>query len=400
MLLYAVAVAVSPEFNFLGMDKIRISDLLLPVLLLVFVGAKATEDRFKRTKRALGPVPLVGPMLLLLAWDLAAYLLFSEQGPLGRGGLYLVKRAEFFVVYYLGVSAVTSEWAWARIIRIFALAAPLLNISVLWELFSNPQLHRASGIIKGQETSTALFIVVLLGLVIGALPHIRGACERVSLTLGAITGAAALFATASRAGLISAAILCLMAAFRDGKRRASILLALVLIALPAWFLMPEVVQDRFEGTTEELNLTVSGLTSNPEDLPTAGSSSVVARLAIARHVLAEFIPRSPIFGLGTGRLGLGAVDNMYLCEWLYHGLVGLALLIVLLWAIGRTLLDIHRTARDPLLKGLAGSFHGVLVAFVVSGLAAETFYLIRPMEAFMLLVGLVVGRSRLNRAES
>jgi O-antigen ligase len=127
---------------------------------------------------------------------------------------------------------------------------------------------------------------------------------------------------------------------------------------------------------------------------------VVARLAIARHVLEEFIPRSPIFGLGTGRLNLGAVDNMYLCEWLYHGLVGLVLLIVLLWALGRTLLDIHRTARDPLLKGLAGSFHGVLVALVVSGLAAETFYLIRPMEAFMLLVGLIVGRSRLNRAES
>lgn len=399
MLLYAMAVAVSPEFNFLGMDKVRVGDLLLPVLLLVFVGAKATEDRRHISRKAAGPIPLVGPMLLLLTWDVAAYLLFSEQAPQSRGGLYLAKRAEFFLVYYLGVTAVTSEWAWSRVIRVFALAAPFLNVSVLWELYSNPELQRASGIIKGQETSTALFIVVLLGLVLGALPAVRAPLERFALTMAAITGTAALLATASRAGLICAGVLCLMEAFRDRKRRGAILVALVLIAFPAWVLMPDSVQDRFEGTSEELNLTYSGLLYNPEDLPTVGSSSIVARLAIAEHVLSEFIPRSPIFGLGTGRLGLGVVDNMYLCEWLYHGLVGLALLLALLWTMGRTLLDIERSAPDPLLKGLAGAFHSVLVALLVSGLAAETFYLIRPMESFLLLVGLIVGRSRFSESE-
>ncbi len=400
MLLYAVAVAVSPEFNFLGLDKIRVGDLLLPILLLVFVGAKATEDRRAVSRQNRDPIPLIGPMLLLLAWDVASYLLFSEQGPLNRGGMYLAKRAEFFLVYYLGVTAVTSEWAWARIIRVFALAAPLLNISVLWELYTNPELQRASGIIKGQETSTALFIVVLLGLVIGALPTIRGSCERISLTLGALTGTAALLATASRAGLVCAAVVCLMEAFRNPKYRASILITLILIALPAWVLMPESVQNRFEGTTEELNLTYSGLVYDPQDMPTAGSSSVVARLNVARFVLKEFIPRGPIFGLGTGRLGLGIIDNMYLCEWVYHGLTGLFLLLALLWTLGRTLLEIARNARDPVLKGLAGAFHSVLLALVVGGLASESFYLIRPMESFMLLVGLIVGRSRLMDPEA
>jgi len=32
-------------------------------------------------------------------------------------------------------------------------------------------------------------------------------------------------------------------------------------------------------------------------------------------------------------------------------------------------------------------------------LAAETFYLIRPMESFLLLVGLIVGRSRFSESE-
>jgi len=400
MLLFAAAVAVSPEFEFLGFEKVRVSDLLLPVLLLVFVGARATEGHQGRARRVSDAIPLLAPMILLLAWDAAAYFLFSEQGPLSRGGMYLLKRAEFFIVYFLGVTVVTSEWAWLRIIRVFSLAAPILNLSVLWELYSNPELHRASGVIKGQETSTALFIVVLLGLVFGALPHIRGSCERISLTLGAVTGAAALLATASRGGLICAGVLVVLEALRTKKNKIPILAALVVIALPAWMLMPDTVQERFEGTGMEFNQTWSGLVSNPDDMPTAGSSSLVARLMIARHVVTEVIPRGPIFGLGTGRIGLGAIDNMYLCEWVYHGLIGLGLLIALLWALGRTLRQIESKARDPLLKSLAGSLFSVLVALVLSGLVAETFYLIRPMEAYLLLVGLVVGRSRLRESET
>lgn len=400
MLFYAAAVAVSPEFNFLGFEKIRVSDLLLPVLLLVFVGARATEGHRARSRRISEPIPLLAPMVLLLAWDAAAYFLFSEQGPLARGGMYLLKRTEFFVVYFLGVGVVTSEWSWLRIIRVFSLAAPILNLSVLWELFSNPQLHRASGVIKGQETSTALFIVVLMGLVLGALPHIRGSCERISLTLGALTGAAALLATGSRAGMICAGVLFVAEAMRTRNLRVPILAALVILAFPAWLLMPETVQDRFEGTGTEFNQAWSGLVSNPEDMPSPGSSSLVARLLVARHVVTEVLPRNPIFGLGTGRIGLGAIDNMYLCEWVYHGLVGLGLLVALLWALGRTLRSIARQAKDPLLKSMAGSLFSVLVALVLSGLVAETFYLIRPMEAYLLLVGLVVGRSRLRESES
>lgn len=398
MLFYAAAVAVSPEFNFLGFEKVRVSDMLLPVLVLVFVGARATEGHGARSRRISDPIPLLAPMILLLAWDAAAYFLFSEQGPLGRGGMYLLKRAEFFVVYFLGVTVVTSEWAWLRIIRVFSLAAPILNLSVLWELYSNPHLHRASGVIKGQETSTALFIVVLLGLVFGALPHIRGSCERISLSLGALTGLAALLATASRGGLICAGVLVVLEAWRTRKSLIPILAGLALIAFPAWLLMPDSVQGRFEGTGMELNQTWSGLVSNPEDMPSPGSSSMVARLLVARHVITEVIPRNPIFGLGTGRIGLGAIDNMYLCEWVYHGLVGLALLLGLLWALGRALKKIEAEARDPLLKSMAGSLFSVLVALVVSGLVAETFYLIRPMEAYLLLVGLVVGRSRLRES--
>jgi hypothetical protein len=399
MLFYAAAVAVSPEFDFLGFEKVRVSDLLLPMLLLVFVGARATEGYKARRRRVSAPIPLLAPMALLLAWDAAAYFLFSEQGPLTRGGMYLLKRTEFFVVYFLGVVVVTSEWSWLRIIRVFSLAAPFLNLSVLWELYSNPQLHRASGVIKGQETSTALFIIVLLGLVLGALPHIRGPYERISLMLGALTGAAALLATGSRAGLICAGVLVMAEAMRARKRRIPILAALIFLVLPAWLLMPETVQERFEGTGMEFNQAWAGLVSNPEDLPSAGSSSLVARLLVARHVVTEVIPRNPIFGLGTGRLGLGIIDNMYLCELVYHGLVGLGLFVVLLWSMGRTLQSISRQAKDPLLKSMAGSLFSVLVTLVLSGLVAETFYLIRPMEAYLLLVGLVVGRARLRESE-
>lgn len=398
MLLYAVAVAVSPEFDFLGVEKVRVSDLILPVLLLLFMGARATEVRRNRRNglpQPRGPIPLLGPMGILLLWDLASYAMFSEEGPLGIGAMYLAKRAEFFVVYFMGVMVVTSEWAWERIIRLFVLAAPILNLSVLWELHSKPELHRASGIIRGQETSTALFIVVVLGLVMGAWPVVRRQRERWALMLAAGTGMAALLATASRAGLLCALLVAFLQAWRERRRRLGMLAGLILITSASWFLMPQTVQDRFERVPDELTSAWRGLVVDASQMPSAGSSSVAARILIAQRVLSEVIPRSPVFGLGTGRLVLGLVDNMYLTEWIYHGLVGLALLVVFLWTMGSTLKRIRNEARDPLLQGLAGALLTVLVAFSISGLAAETFYLIRPMEAYMLLVGVVVGRSRL-----
>lgn len=399
---FAIAVAVSPEFNFLGVDKVRISDLMLPVLLMVFLGAKATEVRRGRRSRMnrLPEIPLIGLMVTVFLWDLTCWSLFSEQGPLREGAMYLVKRAEFFLVYFLGVSVVTSEWAWSRIFRLFVLVSPIMGLSVLWELWTRPELNRASGIIKGQETSTALFLVVVLGLVIGAWPTARGSRERSSLMLAGVTSAAALLATGSRAGMLCAMIVVASQMLRDRRNRTGLLMMLVLVATPTWFFMPERLQERIVGAPGEITSTWRGIVVNPEEMPSAGSSSVAARVIIAKEVLKQVIPRGPIAGLGTARMPLGLVDNFYITEWIYHGLIGLGLFLGLLACMRSTLKSISSEAGPPLLHNMALSMLSVLWAFIVSGLAAETFYLIRPMEAFMLFLGLVVGRHRLSQIEA
>lgn len=399
---FAIAVAVSPEFNFLGVDKVRVSDLMLPILLMVFLGAKATEVRRGRRSRKSRPpeIPLIGMMLTVFVWDLTCWALFSEQGPLREGAMYLIKRAEFFLVYFLGVSVVTSEWAWSRIFRLFVLASPIMGLSVLWELWTRPELNRASGIIKGQETSTALFLVVVLGLVIGAWPTARGSRERSSLMLAGATSAAALLATGSRAGMLCAMIVVAAQMLRDRRNQTSLLVALVFVAIPTWFLMPERLQERIASAPSELTSTWRGLVVNPEEMPSAGSSSVAARAIIAKEVLKQVIPRGPIAGLGTARMSLGLVDNFYLTEWIYHGLVGLGLFLGLLGCIRSALRTIAAEEGPPLLRNMSLAMLSVLWAFIVSGLAAETFYLIRPMEAFMLFLGLVVGRHRLSQLEA
>lgn len=402
MVAFAIAVAVSPEFNFLGVEKVRISDLLLPILLLVFLGAKTTEvKRGRRTRRTRPPeIPLLGLMLGIMAWDLTVWAMFSEQGPLREGAMYLVKRAEFFLIYFLGVSVVTSEWAWTRIIRLFVLASPILSLSVLWELWTRPELQRASGMIKGQETSTGLFIVVVLGLVMGVWPTVKESGERMALVLAGTTGAAALLATGSRAGLLCAALVVGSQVLRDRRARSGLIVILAFVAIPTWFFMPARLQDRIVGAPGEISSTWRGLVINPEEMPSAGSSSVAARAIIAREVLTQVIPRGPIFGLGTARMTLGLVDNFYITEWIYHGIVGLALFMALVWSMLGLLRKVHEEADSPMLGSIASAMRSVLWALIVSGLAAESFYLIRPMEAFMLLVGLAVGRYRLGLMEA
>ena len=98
--------------------------------------------------------------------------------------------------------------------------------------------------------------------------------------------------------------------------------------------------------------------------------------------------------MGTGTRSLGVIDNFYLTEWVYHGAVGLALFVLLL---GSLLTATWRAAAQecsPTARSLHLAGWAALVALAAAGLSAESFYLIRPIEALMLLVGVVLGMER------
>ncbi len=398
--LYALAVAITPEFNFLGIPKVRFTDLLVPFLILSF-GQRTVAQTNQRKNSTVGFTSYCSQLLL---WNLGALFIWG-QAKLDPGVFYLAKRAEYFLVALLCSASVQSVCAWNRVIRTLIFASPILNCSVLLEMFTyagersaDAEYMRASGIIANQETSTALFIVIVCCISLGAWDAYTDKLWRLGTSLTLLTGVGAIFATGSRGGLACAVMaLLVILVLRPGKLFSLGLIGLG-VGFVAWAITPDALQSRLSGILPETQATLSGL-SDSELMPDSGSSSIAGRAQSAQHFFRYLLPQCGVLGLGAGWKKLGAIDNFYLTEWLYHGLIGLCFFIRLQLALIRYCLQAVRNSRDKVEAGMATGVATAVIVMSASGIHGDTFYLIRPMECLALLMGLVMARVYIRARE-
>ena len=392
ILIYVIAVVVTPEFNFLGIPKVRVSDLLLIPILVYMVGSLNSVNTLKAA------TPLLVPFAALMLWDLIMLVQFGSL----YGLFYLAKRFSYALTFVIGVLVVRSQQGWQRLVTMLLLATPILSLSVLYSinvLTPVAEAQRGSGTIAAQEGSTALFLVVLLLLTLGVLLVSRSPLLRLSSLATLALGIPALLGTGTRGALIDllAGALVLELLRRSFKRSVLILGISLLVLMTSWAFLPNGLKERLGSTVPQLVEAWNHLDQS-EDL--AGGNSVAARYISNRDAFNNYVVSNPITGLGTACRPLGFTDNVYLTEWVYHGLVGLALLLFVLFRLGQMLVRAYREERNSLEKGVMAGTLAAFAAMVLAGLHSDSFYLIRPMEAFMLLAGLAVGRAGLPRPDA
>src|SRR5256886_2585127 len=112
-----------------------------------------------------------------------------------------------------------------------------------------------------------------------------------------------------------------------------------------------------------------------------------ARLLSFKSALAGFVQR-PIFGWGV--TGFGFMDAQYARVLAETGLVGLAAFLWLMWAVGRHALDVYATRGDPDERGLVLGFLAGFAGLLVHAFGSNTFIIVRIMEPFWLITGIVM----------
>lgn len=400
LLLYAVAVGITPEFTFLGVPKVRITDLLLPLLFL-FGSRVAARGQTKQP-----PLPLAGLFWIIFFWNLGALFVWGEASTT-PGLFYLAKRFLYFLTAYSASRAVRDVASWNRVIRLLVFTSPLLSFTVLRELSHNidaggilasSEGMRASGIIANQQTSTALYIVAITCLALGAWDAFKDTAWKIGSLISVGAGCMAVFATGSRGAFACVVLGVLCTMLQRPKQGCSLLVLSLAIGGVSWIVTPTELQTRLAGIVSETSATWEDLSEgNRLDV---GGSSIADRAMAFQDAFRYYIPKAGMMGLGAGFKNLGAVDDFYLTEWIYHGFLGLALFVGLQIGVAKGLLHVRRNAVDPVERGVAS---GVLTAWIVlsaSGVHADTFYLIRPMEAMMLMLGLVAARRAIRLCES
>ncbi|MBT9585539.1 hypothetical protein IV102_19515 [bacterium] len=392
VLIYAITVGITPEFDFLGIPKVRLTDLLLPFLLL---SASGPAKNFSARSLA-----FTGVFLGLFCWYLACLCAWGKAG-LTPGLFYLAKRFVFFLTAYCVARSISSVVSWNRIVRITVFASPLLSFTVLHELNSNlnsgsilatGEYMRASGIIANQQTSSALYIALTTCVALGCIGAFKDPFWKIACVVSMSTGCAAIFATGSRGGLVAVLIALVSTAVLRPRQGCGVLVLGLTVGLAAWTFTPGTLQERLSGLLPETQITLMGMAGHKEDVPEYGSSSIYDRLIVATYAVQTLLPQAGLMGLGAGFKKLGSIDNFYLMEWISHGFIGLCWWLCFQIAILVGCWRVAKTATDPVEKGVASGAVSAMLVMSASGFQGDSFFLIRPTEALSLYLGMVAAR--------
>jgi hypothetical protein len=330
--------------------------------------------------------PLNRPIIAYVAVNLMATLLGYLMGSVktAAGYFYVLKFIEYFVVYFMVVNNVRDRaHAW-RLLTAALITAAIVSVIGLTQI---PSGQRVSAPFEGEagEPNTLGGYLLFMMAIAGGI-----ALETTRLTVrarcAALVGLMALpFAfTLSRASYLG--VIPAVAALLSLTTRRHALIAIVLLVVvcsPLLLLVaPTSVVNRVLYTFEpEMNQPTVRLGRVALDPSTS------ARILSFQQAFWGWLER-PVLGFGV--TGFGFMDAQYARVLVETGIVGLLCFMWLLWSVIKAARAAQLKLIDPLDRGLAMGFIAGTFGLLAHAIGSNTFMVIRIMEPFWLVAGIVV----------
>ncbi|MDX8384362.1 MAG: O-antigen ligase family protein [Ghiorsea sp.] len=390
---------LSPELNFGGSTRaelaaglvdttqsrgisLRLDDIMLTLICFTWMFRMAIKNELG----VLRYTPINQAAGLYWFTCLFSTLIAVFAGNVGMYGFFFViKYLEYFVIFYIVVNHLHDEAIIKRflIVMLFTCAiAALIGLSQI------PSGMRVSAPFEGNEGEPNTFggyLMFMFCITLGILLHTSNKKHRIILfsLMGLILIPFAF--TESRSSYLSfvAAMLCFL--FYAKKKKLLIFMFLSGLVL-APVVLPQNVVNRimftFNQAEQSGQLEMGGLKVD---------TSTTERLRAWEVVLTESFPKNPLLGVGiTGGMFLDAQYPRVLLE---TGIIGL---IFFLWFLRRVWVLLKKRSRDlkdPIMRGVAlGTLCGY-GGLLVHAIGANTFIIVRIMEPFMIVLGLILAMS-------
>ena len=296
-----------------------------------------------------------------------------------KGFFYILRYAEYFLLFILVVNHIHSRKQIEFFLKAFFITCALVSI---YGIFQIPAGKRVSAPFEGEigEPNTfggyLLFIFcIAVGIILQNVPK---KLKQPLAALGVLIFISFLF-TLSRASYLGI-IFSFLAFIILSKRKTALIAAAVAVLILGVVIKPEAVFSRVEYTFQEKQehlAKIGGIYFDP-------SSS--ARIFSWKQCF-EAWQKNPIFGHGI--TGVGFIDGQYARTFPELGIIGVLALLWLLWSIFKHSLDVHKKMEDELYKGLTLGFIAGFIGLAIHALTANTFIIIRIMEPFWFIAGII-----------
>ncbi len=373
---------------------IRVEDLILVILLLHWGLKMGLNPRVG----ILVKTPINFPLFVFIGINVVATSIgIAAQTVNAPSAFFFVaKYIEYYMFFFITVNMVESREQIRNLFYTAVFTCLCVCVYADWHIPSGVRLSAPFEGESGEPNTLGGYLVFMLAFLLALFLETRNELMRyVFAGLTAFVFVPFLF-TLSRGSYLAA--IPMIGFLFYGTRRKNLLLAMILIgllALAAW--KPKAVIERITYTVHQKASTQDQI------VITEGvhlDTSTTERIRSWRVTMQRWLKTPMMVFLGAGATGVGFIDAQYIRVLCENGGIGLMVFFWLLWTLYAEARKTYTMSVTDFERGLALGYMGGLAALCVHGLSSNTFVVVRIMEPFWFMTGLLLSIRRLHVEES
>ena len=364
--------------------------LRLEDFLLVFIGlswfARTAIDKstglFRKT-------PLNQPIAAYIVVSFVATLWGKITGDVqGVAGFFFVlKYFEYMIVFFMIVNYVNTTEQAKRLLFCLFLTCFIVSIYGLMQIPGGERISAPFEGARGEPNTFGGYLVLMGAVAVALLDYLKDIRVRLGLAVLLVVLLISLLYTQSRASYL-ATIPAYLAFSLLSRRRFYLIAGLIITLALGPLIIPRVAKERIAFTFKQPE-TKGQIQFGNVRLDTSASARIIGY----KQSLSDW-RKKPILGYGV--IGHHFMDAQYPRILVETGIIGLLAFLWLMLSLFRVGIVNWRDSHDDLLRGLSVGLLAGLVGLLVHAIGANTFIIVRIMEPFWCLTGIIVALSMLD----
>lgn len=357
---------------------VRIEDLILTTVCLAWLARIAIFKDVGLVRKTPLNVPIfVYSITIILATLLGA---FAGNVRPARGFFFTLKYVEYFVVYFMAVNYIRTEQQLRRLLGTILVTCAISAIMGIAQIPSGERVVAPFEGKYGEPNTFGGYLILMLALILAFALSAKALPAQLGWVVLAALTVVPLLYTLSRTSWL-ASIPMLLTLILLSPRRLMLMIGLGVLVIAGSAVLPKQVIDRYNYTLNAKE--------DRGDYAIGGArfdTSSSARLGSWKLGFEEWTKR-PLLGYGV--TGFPFLDAQYVRVLVESGLLGIAAFFWLLWRVLRSGWEAHRRCFGDRYQALTTGYLAGAIAMLVHSIGANTFIIVRIMEPFWFLTGVI-----------
>jgi len=365
---------------------LRIEDFLLVIIGFAWIAKNAYYkelDELGLLRKT--PInPYIFGYIVVCAATTALGMIAGRVNP-KTGFFFILKYFEYIIVYFILVNHLHRKKQIHNYTILLLVTCLIVCAIAILQIPRGMRVTAPFEGAHGEPNTLGGYLVFMLAIVMGLFftmksINIRGVLGGMSLIITLV-----LLYTLSRSSWLSAlAMVLFFIVLLKGKEKIIAMLMTLAVLFALILFAPNRVKQRVTGTF--VNKRVSW--RQEKVLGQTLDQSASARITDWKNGIRDWLGNHFIFGYGV--TGYSFMDAQFVRIAVESGIVGLIAFFLLIKSIFRHAWFSYKNVKDPLFKGLTFGYLAGLVGLLAHAIGTNTFIIVRIMEPFWFLTGMVM----------